>query len=222
MALILAALAAVMMAAEDEERHAAAAIDHVSRVVGGQLGRPMGSPWRLPSRSTFGECSQGGSPLGAVYGQSFSCGRRMDLGDWPRQRRSPVMSSGRWAGARSPGSCNQVRKVKKKDGREETCVAAVMMEVYAYSFQSGVSRLTSPHLTSPHLTSPHLTSPHHAIPIRNDAFDAQSPAFSPGVHVGDICSSHGFFCVQCASLAMDRPGRDANGDWTHHVRIFSY
>lgn len=46
MALILAALAAVMMAAEDGERDAAAAIDHVSRGVGGQPGRPMGSLWR--------------------------------------------------------------------------------------------------------------------------------------------------------------------------------
>lgn len=92
----------------------------------------------------------------------ISCGRRIDLGIGPVN--AAVISSGPGAGGRSPGSGNRARKYEEKRWEGgEPCLASVIMKVYTYLFQSGVSRLTSPR----------LASPHHAIPIRNDALDAR-------------------------------------------------
>ena len=115
-----------------------------------------------------GVFARGESPCCAPW-PVISCGRRIDLAVGPVN--AAVMSSGRWAGGRSPGSGNQARKHEEKrwEGRALSCVG----------HNEGL------YVFAPKWSSPsHLTSPHHAIPIRNDAYDAQSPIFSPGVSVG--------------------------------------
>ena len=121
----------------------------------GLLARSLAGPWDRPGDCRHappsGSVRKGGVPLVRSMASHSAAGDGWTWGIGSVN--AAVMSSGRWAGGRSPGSCNQVRKVKKKDGREETCLAADIMEVYAYSFQSGVSHLTSPHLITPFLSA---------------------------------------------------------------------